>query len=135
MIDEVADAPTLLDAVIDLLNDEVLPQLSQADTRYKTLIARNVLDIVRREWMLGPHAVSAELAALNRLCGTSDSRLESARLALCEQLRRGDLDQQIEVIASELLPATAGRLAIDNPRYSTLAALRPMLADVGSGED
>ena len=122
MIDETPSAEAIIASISELLTDEVMPQLSRSDTRYKLLVARNALGIVSRELALGKATAEDELQQLNALAGCNSLTLRAAREALCEQLRRGDADEELSAMAKNLLPSTLARLAIDNPGYSTLTA-------------
>ena len=83
-------------------------------------VAGNALGIVVRELRQQPDAVErAELAALLG----RDGRLPALRSLMCEGLRDGALGHASPGLLDALIVATRARLAVDNPKYSTLSRL------------
>lgn len=104
------DMPTLLDAVrLHLTETEALLPARQA---FHAKVAGNVLAIVLRELERRPDA--AEAAVLAPFGGAA---------SICEGLRDGRLDPADPDLLRALRAAVVARLAVDNPRYSTLARL------------
>ena len=83
-------------------------------------VAGNALGIVIRELRQQPDAV--ELAELSRLLGREDS-LPELRSALCNGLRDGALVNATPGLVDALIASTRAKLAVDNPKYSTLSRL------------
>jgi len=73
-------------------------------------VAANVLAIVARDLRQDPDA--AEAAALGDVA------------ALCARLRSGEAGPDTPGLLDALIAATVARLAVDNPKYSTLARLK-----------
>jgi hypothetical protein len=104
-------AEQLLEAVREFLVEAEV-QLS-GRLAFHARVASNVVAIVERELALGPDA--AEAAALAPLGGPA---------ALCEGLRGGRHRPDDPALLAALREAVLARLAVDNPRYPTLARLR-----------
>lgn len=66
-------AQELLDAVRLFLATELLPTVSDPRLRFRTLIAANLLDMLRRELALEPDLLAAEYARLATLLGEQRS--------------------------------------------------------------
>ncbi len=75
-------------------------------------VAANVLAIVERELAAAAPLATGPLAAFAR-----------DEAALCAAIRAGTLDAATPGLLAALTTATLARLAIDNPRYPTLARL------------
>lgn len=78
-------------------------------------VAGNALEIVRRELAQRPD--DAEAAALEPWGGAA---------ALCERLRDGRARPDDPALLRALTAAAVARLAVDNPRYSTLPRLKEL---------
>lgn len=83
-------------------------------------VAANALGIVIRELRQQPDGV--EHAALSRLLGHG-ADLPTLRRDVCERLRDGHLSAETPGLIDALIVAVTARLAVDNPKYSTLARL------------
>lgn len=90
-------------------------------TAFHAKVAANALAIVARELRQEPAA--AEAAALGRLLGRAGGA-DELRSAICAGLRDGSLGIDTAGLVQALTEAAVARLAVDNPRYSTLARLR-----------
>lgn len=124
-------AQELLDAVREFVTAELLPTISDARLRFRTLIAANLLDMLRRELTLEPDLLAAEYARLAALLGeqrpapanTRELAAAVAELqrALCQLIRAGRAPQGCLDAVQE---GVRGKLAIANPRY--LADFEPI---------
>ncbi len=83
-------------------------------------VAGNALGIVARELRQQPEAV--EHAELAMLLG-HDGELSDLRAELCDGLRSGALDDAFPGLIDTLIVVTRAKLAVDNPKYSTLDRL------------
>ena len=83
-------------------------------------VAANALGIVIRELRQQPDTV--EQVELARLLGCMGS-LPDLRIALCDGLRNGSLSPGTPGLLDALIVATRAKLAVDNPKYSTLTRL------------
>lgn len=83
-------------------------------------VAANALGIVIRELRQQPDAI--EQAELSRLLG-GDADLPALRTDVSERLRDGRLSAETPGLIDALIVAVAARLAVDNPKYSTLSRL------------
>lgn len=112
-------AAELLDAMAELLEDELLPALPDA-SKHKCRVAANLARILEREQRLGPGAAARERERLRDLLGggpgdADDTEDLSRRLA--ERIRTGD-DPAFERRAWDALVATArDDLAIAKPGH------------------
>ena len=75
---------------------------------FQARVAANALAIVERE-------LAAPLPPV----------FELSDVVLCERFRAGTLDAATAGLLDALIAATCARLAVDSPRYATLARLRP----------
>lgn len=121
MLDERPTAADLLAAVGDFLDREVLPQLA-GHTGFHARVALNALRIVERELRDGPAAVAADLDRLRRLTG-ADGSLAELNILLAARIRAGDLAIDDPALREHLLHSVLARIAIDSPKYPSLAAV------------
>ena len=90
-------------------------------TAFHAKVAANALAMVARELDARPDA--AEAAALGRLLGRNGGS-DELRAVVCTGLRDGTLGVDTPGLVEALTEAACTRLAVDNPRYPTLARLR-----------
>jgi hypothetical protein len=117
-------APELLDAVRLFLATELLPAVTDHRLRFRTLVAANLLDMLRRELALEPDLLHAEYARLAALL--DDRRREPAgsqalgdaitgqHATLCDLIRAG---QAPDACFAAVLDGVRAKLEIANPRY------------------
>jgi hypothetical protein len=117
MADQV-DATALIDAVAAFLRSVEGDLPGQKGFHAK--VAANALAIVARELAQQPAAIEA--AVLSEFLGHR-AALASLRAELCGRLRAGQLTPETPGLLEALTMATMARVAVDNPRYSTLARL------------
>jgi hypothetical protein len=121
------DRPTtaeLLDAVREFIVTELLPMVSDARLRFRTLVAANLLDMLRRELALEPALLRAEWEHLTGLLGdvspppTDERELVAAVAAryatLCVLIRENRAPNSTFAV---LMDAVRAKLEIANPRY------------------
>ena len=106
----------LLEIVSEFLRTEVLPKL-EGTTAFHTLVAANVLDIVRREISLSPAAEAAEAARLGALLNRTGP-LESLNEALCDAIAAGTITEDTPGLWDHLWKTTLDTLAVDQPGYA-----------------
>lgn len=125
------DRPTaleLLQAIRDLLEQEILAGLSDPRLKYRTLIAINVLRMLEREVPDEEARLRAELGALEELLGFSPAeppgdparlrrRVLEVNRELCERIRRGlaDADPWRGRVLAHVRSAVEEKLRINNP--------------------
>lgn len=117
-------APELLDAVRKFIATELLPTVSDARLRFRTLVAANLLDMLRRELALEPTLLHAQWQRLARLLGNPDAvPADQAQLAAAVAAQQAAL---CTLIRSNRTPAgtfatvtddVRAKLEIANPRY------------------
>ena len=124
-------APELLDAVREFVATELLPTVTDPRLRFRTLVAANLLDMLRRELALEPDLLRAEYARLAALL--DDRRPEPAgsqvlgeaiagqHAALCDLIRAG---RALDACFAAVLDGVRAKLEIANPRY--LADFEPV---------
>ncbi len=110
----------LLTSVRDFLRDDARQAL-EGRNAFLALVASNSLDIVHRELALGPAHLRDEHDRLRALF-ESEEALETLRQRLCEGLRDGSVALDRPGLAEHLRTTAVNQLAIDQPRYSGLAA-------------
>ena len=125
------DRPTaleLLQAIRDLLEQEILPSLTDARLKYQMLIAINALRMLEREVPDEAGRLRAELGALQELLGRSRTDppgdpallrrcvLEANR-ELCERIRQGlaDAGPWRQRVLAHVRSAVEEKLRINNP--------------------
>ncbi len=113
-------ADELLTSVRDFLREDARKALDGRNA-FLALVASNSLDIVLRELERGPAHLQGELARLQALYA-SDEGLEPLRARLCAELRAGEIALDAPGLAAHLRTTAANQLAIDQPKYSGLAA-------------
>lgn len=115
--------PELLDAVRGFIADEVLPALHDHRLRFRSLVAANLLDMMRRELALEPSILRHEHERLATLLGTptsvdADTDLAAAvraqHAALCQRIRAGNAPPDTR---AALTDSVRGKLEVANPRY------------------
>lgn len=106
-------AAELLEAVSEFLERDVMPL--GGGVGFHARVARNVVDIVRRELELGPDADAREIAGLRSLLGDDcPADLRQANVELARRIREGTFDENPGV--EDHLAATAvDKLRIANP--------------------
>lgn len=95
------DAPTLLGAVADVL-DDVLGDVPPAK-QHRVRVAAHLTRLVEREVRLGSAAAADERAAIDALLGENSSDLADAVERLSAHLRTTDDDATFDARAWELL--------------------------------
>ncbi|MCR9095243.1 MAG: phosphotransferase family protein [bacterium] len=112
----------LLESVRDFLRNDLRGRLKGRDA-FLSLVASNSLDIVLRELTRGPAHVAAEQARLVALLGAEAAEpIDALRRRLAEGLRDGSVALDRPGLADHLRVTVVNQLAIDQPRYSGLAA-------------
>lgn len=119
MLDERPTAAELVAAVADFLEGMVQPALD-GRLSFHTKVAANALRIVQRELTDGPAVAAAELARLRELTG-SDGDLATLNSVLAQRIRSGELPAEDPALREHLVRSVLSRIAIDNPRYPSLA--------------
>ena len=127
------DTPTpeeLLAAVARFLRDEAGPALGRSGTQpdnsalaYQARVAANMLDMVRRQGLLGPAAEAGERSRLQALLGETGGEAGLADLAclnqrLSDRLAEGTLGLATPGLADHLWRTTLDKLAVDQPGYA-----------------
>lgn len=117
-------APELLDAVREFITTELLPTVGDARLRFRTLVAANLLDMLRRELALEPALLRAEWERLTALLGdaapspANERELAAAVTArqaiLCTLIRE---DRAPNDTFTALTHSVRAKLEIANPRY------------------
>ena len=121
----------LLESVRDFLRNDLRGRLKGRDA-FLSLVASNSLDIVLRELTLGPAHVAAErLRLLALVDGEAGESIDGLRRRLSAGLRDGSIPLERPGLADHLRATVVNQLAIDQPRYSGLAAA---LAAKGANE-
>jgi Domain of unknown function (DUF6285) len=120
MADQV-DAVALVEAVADFLRSIEGDLAGQKGFHAK--VAANALAIVARELAQQPGAVEASV--LGEYLGHR-AGLPALRAELCGRLRAGQLTPETPGLLEALITATMAKVAVDNPRYSTLGRMGPL---------
>ena len=118
------DPAELLSAVRDFLESEIIPTLSDARLKFRTLVAINALGILEREYQLEEGFLRAELTELSDLLGLAapiPDSLETLRLTVTDlntdlagRIRAGNAP----AAAFETLKrAAVNKLRVSSPTY------------------
>lgn len=105
----------LLEAVSEYLERDVMPL--EGRVAFHGRVARNVVDVVRRELDQGPEADRRERIGLESLLGELPADdLRAANAELARRIRNGDLDGRHDELLAHLRQTAADKLRIANPR-------------------
>ena len=115
---EQIEAIALVEAVAAFLKS-IEGELS-GRSAFHAKVAGNALGIVARELEQSPRL--AEQAALASYLG-HDAGLDALRAELCGRLRAGQLTPETPGLLEALSAAVIAKVAVDNPRYATLARM------------
>jgi hypothetical protein len=115
---EQIEAVMLVEAVADFLRGIEGDLAGQKAFHAK--VAANALAIVARELALRPAV--AEQAALAAFIGHQGS-VTALRAELCGRLRAGQVTPETPGLLEALTVAAMAKVAVDNPRYATLARM------------
>ena len=108
------DGVNLLDTVINVLRDEVLPALP-AEQQYSVRMAINAIGIARRQLVRGDAGELQERALLAELLGAAGSHAELSKL-LAQRIREGRANKS-PALQRLLWQLTLQRVAESAPRY------------------
>jgi len=108
------DGVNLLDTVINVLRDEVLPALP-VEQQYSVRMAINAIGIARRQLVRGDAGEAQEQALLAELLGADGNRAELSRL-LAQRIRDGRAKND-PALQKLLWQVTLQRVAESAPRY------------------
>jgi len=112
----------LLDAVVALLRDELMPKLEGADA-FKARVAANALELVGREIETGQVVEEGEHRRLVALLGRPGS-LDELNRALCDAIRDRRITLATSGVSEHLWTSTLDKMAIEQPRYATFQRVR-----------
>ena len=116
-------ASELLAAIGEFLQDEVAPQLGDHRSRFRNLVAINLLQMIQRELSASPAQLAAEWASLNQLLGESQPAPDSSRAGAALGERYHQLVALIQQqrppvgVYEYLLEITRQQVEIGNPGY------------------
>jgi aminoglycoside phosphotransferase (APT) family kinase protein len=108
----------LVSSVRDYLRADVVAETA-GRTQYLCRVAANALDIVLRDFALGPAARAAEQERLKQLLGRG-GELETLRWDLVNALRDGSMPLAKPGLAAHLRQTVVDQVSIDQPNYSGL---------------
>ena len=94
---------------------------SEGRLQFLTRVAGNALDIVLREFAIGPEHRRREHQRLRDLLG-KDDELEPLRWQLVKALRDATMPLNNPELAEHLRATVVNQIAIDQPRYSGFRA-------------
>ncbi|MEX2482721.1 MAG: phosphotransferase family protein [Gammaproteobacteria bacterium] len=117
-VSEMPRTEEILASVGAFLREEVAANGEQR-ARFLARVAANALDIVAREFSLGPAQAAAEHGALTALLDERGT-LDALRKRLAERLRAGQFELDDPALTTHLRNTAAARVAIDQPNYSGL---------------
>jgi hypothetical protein len=102
-------AAQLAEAVEGFMREELMPAL-EGRLQFQTLVAANVMAILRRELTDGP-AAAAEHSERLAVLGIADDE------ALVAAIRSGEMDGRIGELLLTLRPSVEANLKIANPKH------------------
>lgn len=115
---DIPRADELLQASRDFMRESVMPK-TEGRTNFLARVTGNALDMVLREYELGPSTRHSERIGLESVLGKS-GELEALRWELVEALRSGTMPLDSPGLADHLRNSVAAQVAIDQPRYTGL---------------
>lgn len=119
-------APELLEAIRELLTNEIMPTIGDGSLRFKVLIAANLLSITERELAAGDAPKIAELNRLQTLMHgeipEGEPLAESIRgfnRGLAELIRNGEVDGEefAERVRAHIRQTLIDQLTVSNPKF------------------
>lgn len=119
-------APELLDALAAMLFTEVREWVPR-ERRFQVLVAANVCAVVARELRAGTEPSLADLRLFRSLAGSAgpdpspeDAEREAREAAreLAQRIRAGELDSELDEIASRLREHVRRKLEVARPGYA-----------------
>ncbi len=126
---QVPDAAALLEAVRELLTDEIQPTIEDRGLRFKLLIAAHVLGIVERELRTGEPYLDAAIERLNALLDADPTPthtlaakhvlMHQLEKELCARIRAGDADEGAwaSQVQAHVRRTLIEELQFTNPRF------------------
>lgn len=112
------DTIELVESVREMLETELLPSLKDNTQVYNSRVAVNVLRIVERELKQIDAQEEAEVESLCQLLDAVGD-LEALNSLLVKKIHQGEFDDENGKLMAHFQQTILGRIAIDNPRYST----------------
>lgn len=118
-------ARELIEAVVQFLERELVPSVTDARLKFRARVAANVLTIVTREMEQGDALLHAEWERLHKLldfpsagkdvCG----EIEQMTRELCRRIRAGEADEGPwhDAVMAHVTQTVIEKLQIANPRY------------------
>jgi hypothetical protein len=119
----------LIEAVIEFLRGELMPTLEGAQS-FKTRVAANALDLVRRELAGAAKADADEHVRLANMLGR-DGDTETLNRALCAAIRDGEISLATPGLSEHLWTTTLDKIAIEQPGYATYRRVMAMRRERG----
>lgn len=117
------DRPTkeeLVSSVREFLEEKLLPEL-KGHTGFNTRVAINVLKTVERELKIGEQVSKETRERLANIINNKDENISNKELniQLCQMIDSRELTYKNQDLVNHLWHTTMGKLAVDNPRYSS----------------
>ncbi len=118
-------APELLDALAAMLFTQVRDWVPR-ERRFQILVAANLCAVVARELRAGTEPSIADARLFRSLLGTegddpapeeAEERARDAAAELARRIRAGDLDDDLDRVASELRDHVRRKLEVARPGY------------------
>lgn len=116
------DVAEMCQTLSEFLTDEIKPQIASSELQYKLKIALNMLSIIARESQQGAALATFEQRSLSAYLGVGAGEggsAESLNTRLSEHIANADIAAESAGLLDMLEGITLGKMAIDNPRYSS----------------
>ncbi len=118
-------AAELLEAIRELLTNEMIPTISDGGLRFKALIAANLLSITERELTLSDDLMDQELARLRTLFpgiitagAPHRDAIRTLNRALGAYIRSGEAEGELaERIHAHVRQTLIDQLKVSNPKF------------------
>lgn len=102
--------------------EEIMPEL-EGRQAFHGKVARNALGIIAREARADQMATERGYYAQR-----TGAAPEEAERAFCANIRSGEIDADDPELLEDMVIFVAARLAVDNPKFSTLERLKDLKA-------
>lgn len=112
------DSAELIESVREMMESLLLPAQTDKSLSYSTRVAINILKIVERDLKQASSLREIELGGLEDLLGETGDLAELNR-QLVAKIRKGGYDQDNRALLEHFKGTVLGKIAIDNPNYST----------------
>lgn len=109
----------LVESVREMLEVQLLPALTDKALVYSSRVAVNILKIVERELQQVEAYRHSERESLESILSVQEDDIDTLNSILVEKINQGEFDADNRELLAHFQRTVLGKIAIDNPQYST----------------